>query len=678
MDTAMPSQTSEPPSATRYSTTPGSESGATAKPSGGIAYQPALDGLRGLALLAIAVYHSGVGWAPGAFLSVSTFFTLSGFLITALLIREQETTGGISLRGFWTRRLRRLMPAALAAVALITLASILLADAAQLDRLRGDALSSLGYVANWHFILAGDSYEAIFSSPSPFTHFWTLAIEEQFYVLFPPLVALLLVGGQRNRRRLAAIAFGVLTVVSVIWSNVLLSGGSRLDRLYFGTDTRLPELLAGGLLALWWTGRPAAKGSARSRIRGSSSLALVAVLVLWLVADREDHFWYRGGLIVYSLLTLAVILGAVERHGLVRRVLANRPLVWVGTVSYAAYLIHWPVLVWLRQHTAMPAWQRLVLGMALSLVAAEASRRWIERPVRTSSWDSRTTVRLAGIGAGVVAALVLIVSATATAPGPTIDFEAAAARQAEIADSVAARNQVETAAAAGALRVATFGDSTAFMTGTGLAEWGFAHPQQWLPSNGVAGIGCGLLTNVTRRTKGEVLTEPTECAGWSEQWATDADKYQPQVAVVQFGPWEVVDQQLDRQGPFRAIGSDAELDSRVRAALENAVEVLRERSDLILLVLPPNIDVGRSNGRSPSDPFPESDPARMERFRSMLLEVDARFDDVGVVDLAGWLAQRSDDGVLRPDGVHFTEATSSTVADWLAPEILRLAGRPRS
>lgn len=625
-------------------------------------------------MLAIAVYHSGVGWAPGAFLSVSTFFTLSGFLITALLIREQETTGGISLRGFWTRRLRRLMPAALASIAVITVAAIFLADGAQLDRLRGDALSSLGYVANWHFILAGDSYEAIFSSPSPFTHFWTLAIEEQFYVLFPPLVVLLLMGGRRDRRRLAAVAFGVLTVASVVWSNVLLSGGSRLDRLYFGTDARLPELLAGGLLALWWTGRPAVKGVARSRVRRASSLALVGVLALWILADRQDHLWYRGGLVLYSVLTLSVILGAVQRRGPVRRVLSIRPLVWVGTVSYAAYLIHWPVLVWLRQYTALPAWQRLVLGLALSLAAAEASRRWIERPVRTSSWDTRTTVRLAGIGAMVVAALILVVSDTATAPGPTIDFEAAGARQAEIADAVATRDEAETAAAAQALRVATFGDSTAFMTGTGLAEWGFAHPQQWLPSNGIAGIGCGLLTNVTRRTKGEVLTDPAECAGWPDQWAADADRYRPQVAVVQLGPWEVVDQQLDRGGPFRVIGEDAELDSRLSVALDAAVNMLRARSDLVLLVLSPSIDVGRSNGRSPTDPFPESEPARMERFRDMLRAVDARFDDVGVVDLAGWLERRPDDGMLRPDGVHFTETTASTVADWLAPEILRLAG----
>ncbi len=633
----------------------------------GISYQPALDGLRGLALLAIAVYHSGVGWAPGAFLSVSTFFTLSGFLITSLLIREHEVTGGISLRDFWTRRLRRLMPAALATIALIVLAAIALGDSAQLSRLRGDGIASLTYVANWHFIVAGDSYAAIFSSPSPFTHFWTLAIEEQFYVLFPLVVAGLLAWGRGSRRVLAG-AFAVLAVASIAWSSHLAGSGARIDRMYFGTDTRLAELLAGGLLALWWLGRPAPRGVARSRLRGVSSLALVAVVVLWLVADREAGYWYRGGLSLYALLTVLVMLGAVQRRGPVRSLLSVRPLVWVGKVSYAGYLVHWPILVWLQQHTGLAAPARLAIGLTASFIVAGLSQRFIERPIRTSSWTARTTGVFAGTGVAVVLALVVLVTAVVSTDGPAIDFEAAAARRAEVMEAVGKGAQTNAAAP----RVATFGDSTAFMTGTGLADWGFDHLDQWTPAGGISGIGCGLLTNVTRMTKGESLDDPAECATWKADWVADAEQQHPDVSVLQLGPWEVVDQQLGRKGPYRTIGKDPELDQAIRTELRNAVDLLLVHSKLVVLLASPDIDVGRVDGRSPAEAFPESEPARMELFRTMLRDVAATDDRIVVLDLAGWLADHPDERSLRPDGVHFTNDTARTVAEWLGPQILSL------
>ena len=637
----------------------------------GITYQPALDGLRGLALLAIAVYHSGVGWAPGAFLSVSTFFTLSGFLITSLLLREQEVTGRISLRDFWTRRLRRLMPAALATIALIVLAAIALGDSAQLSRLRGDGIASLTYVANWHFILAGDSYDAIFSSPSPFTHFWTLAIEEQFYVVFPLVVAALLAWG-RGSRKVLALAFGALALVSIGWSSHLVDSGARIDRMYFGTDTRLAELLAGGLLALWWLGRPALTGPARARLRGVSSLALVGVVVLWLVADREAAYWYRGGLSLYALLTVVVMLGAIQQRGPVRSLLSVRPLVWVGKVSYAGYLVHWPILVWLQQHTGLTAPTRLAIGLPIAFGVAGLSQRFVERPIRTSSWTARTTGVLAGTGVVSVLALGVLVTAVVSTDGPAIDFEEAADRRAEVQQAVEDDKRTNEAAP----KVATFGDSTAFMTGTGLADWGFDHLDQWTPAGGRSAIGCGLLTDVTRMTKGESLDDPAECARWKTDWAEDAEHHDPDVSVVQLGPWEVVDQQLGRKGPYRTIGEDAELDEAIRRELRAAVDLLLERSELVVLLASPDIDVGRVDGRSPAEAFPESDPARMEAFRGMLREVAATDDRIVVLDLAGWLATHPDERTLRPDGVHFTNETARTVAEWLGPQILALARTP--
>ncbi|HEY6532107.1 MAG TPA: acyltransferase, partial [Acidimicrobiales bacterium] len=210
---------------------------------------PGLDGLRGLAVIGVLLFHGGFTWAKGGFLGVSTFFTLSGFLITNLLVREWDSTDAIRLGRFWVRRFRRLLPAALIAIALIGLIWWRIGTPEQLATLRADMLAALGYVANWRFFSAGTSYADLFSAPSPLQHFWSLAIEEQFYVIFPLVVlGLMRLGG---RRVLTAVLVAA-TLASVVLELAL---GGNIDRVYYGTDTRAAELLLGALLAVWWSGR---------------------------------------------------------------------------------------------------------------------------------------------------------------------------------------------------------------------------------------------------------------------------------------------------------------------------------------------------------------------------------------------------------------------------------------
>ncbi len=166
-------------------------------------YQPALDGLRAVALLGVVGYHAGIDWLRGGFLGVSTFFTLSGFLITTLLLQERRTTGGIALDSFWERRIRRLLPAAMVTIVLTTILVAVVADASQLDRLRADAFGSLFHFSNWRFIAEGDSYGALFQSPSFFRHFWSLAVEEQYYFVVPALLAISLRAAGGATRRFA-------------------------------------------------------------------------------------------------------------------------------------------------------------------------------------------------------------------------------------------------------------------------------------------------------------------------------------------------------------------------------------------------------------------------------------------------------------------------------------------
>lgn len=635
-------------------------------PSATLPYEPGLDGLRGLALLAIIVYHSGLDWAPGAFLSVSTFFTLSGFLITALLLAEHQRGGGISLRQFWSRRLRRLLPASLVAIAAITVAAMAFADSTQLSRLRGDALAATAYVANWRFIAAGDSYAAGFESPSPFTHFWTLAIEEQFYIALPLVVVTVLVVTRGSRRVLAGV-FAVMTLASLAWSIRLESDGATTDRLYFGTDVRSAELLMGALLAIWWMRREEPLGdSARRAIRVAAPLALVVMLCSWMVADLQQRAFYRGGLLAYAGLTLVVILGCFEGSGPVAWLTRRRPLVWIGTISYGAYLLHYPVLLWFGQRSSWPALVRLLLVLPPVLLVAHLSVRFFEGPIRRGDL-LRTPRRAAALGlGGVIGTVVLILGVTAAVePAEATDLDALAQLQRFV-------EQTEAQQRSDAPRIGFFGDSSALMTSRGVSSLSLDDPDELVVTKGWTTLGCGVLAGGDRVVRGERLPLDAECVGWERRWAEASAEQPSDLAVVQLGPWEVLDQQLARGGPVLTIGTP-EFDVELLAQLRRAVEVLSVDNEHVVFLAPPDIDVGRVDGRSPARAFDESDPARMARFRELLDEVAAADPRVKVVTVDEWYAvDDAEDRRLRPDGVHFTDPTSLEVAPSLSELLLQL------
>jgi peptidoglycan/LPS O-acetylase OafA/YrhL len=237
--------------------------GTRAAPSGGIAeprphpprsssalghYNPGLDGLRAVAVAAVLCFHGGFSWAVGGYLGVSTFFTLSGFLIMSLLLRSAESPGGPNLRTFWSNRFRRLLPAALLALCVVWVFAATVASAAQLRVLPGQVLGCLTYVVNWVFVATRTSYADLFAAPSPVQHFWSLAVEEQLYLVIPLTLWLLL----RWTRSLKAIGlvFGALVAASVVEMLLLHRSGASADRLYYGTDTRSAEVFVGVVLAV--------------------------------------------------------------------------------------------------------------------------------------------------------------------------------------------------------------------------------------------------------------------------------------------------------------------------------------------------------------------------------------------------------------------------------------------
>jgi peptidoglycan/LPS O-acetylase OafA/YrhL len=352
-----------------------------------VPYVPALDGLRAVAVVAVLVYHASLGWLKGGFLGVEVFFVISGYLITLLLVSEHEKTGGIGFRRFWFRRARRLLPAVYMLLLVVSITVVLFVRDQAL-RTRGDVAAGLTYTTNWYLISSGTSYFDSFGRPPLLRHLWSLAVEEQFYLVWPLLLALLLWVCRRRPERMAipmlAMVAGSTLLMAVLYDPVDPS------RVYYGTDTRAGGLILGALLALFWRpaylkrGGVAARGPALDVV-GIGGLAVLGI-VMMTVGD-QDAFLYRGGFLVVGLATVACIAMATHPRSKTAKVLGLAPIVWIGTRSYAIYLWHWPVYVLTRPGIDVPwsASETFAVRLILTGVLAELSYRLIERPIRNGA-----------------------------------------------------------------------------------------------------------------------------------------------------------------------------------------------------------------------------------------------------------------------------------------------------
>lgn len=347
-------------------------------------YFPALDGLRAVAVMAVLVYHSGIGWLPGGFLGVEVFFVISGYLITSMLLSERSGSGRVNLGAFWARRARRLLPAVFALVlAVLAYSAIFLPG--EVAELRWDALAAAGYVSNWYQIFHHESYFETLGRPSLLRHLWSLAVEEQFYLLWPVFFALVL---GRIRPRYAVAAIVTLAAASAAFMAARYEPYADPSRIYYGTDTRAAGLLLGAALAFLWIpgSLPAAIVAATRRTVGTYGfLGLVGLLGLAIAVSEADPFLYQGGFLVVALLT-ALVIGAAVHPGAqdMQRILGWRPLVWIGLRSYSIYLWHWPVFMVTRPHAdiALDGVPLLALRLAIAFALAELSYRFVETPFR--------------------------------------------------------------------------------------------------------------------------------------------------------------------------------------------------------------------------------------------------------------------------------------------------------
>jgi peptidoglycan/LPS O-acetylase OafA/YrhL len=377
-------------------------------------YIGALDGVRALAVAGVLLYHGGVAWLPGGFLGVDVFFVLSGFLITSLLMAELRATARIDLVRFWIRRARRLLPAAFVviAVCLLVMAVFPLGDVA---RTRGDAVASFAYVNNWHQVLAERSYFESFGRPSLLEHLWSLAVEEQFYLLWPLFLGFALTRLGRRRTMLVTVAAAGASALAM---GLLFDGGGDPSRVYFGTDTHASGLLIGALLAFLWplgSFHGAPRAGAVWVLDAAAVTGLAAVLAAMATAHDFDPWIYRGGIAAVGVAA-AVLIAAVSHPACtIGRALAVAPLRWIGQRSYGIYLWHWPVMALTRPgaDVAWPSWVLVPLQIAATVLLAAGSYRWIEQPIRTGAaraWlDRRPPRRRLELALG--AALALVVAA---------------------------------------------------------------------------------------------------------------------------------------------------------------------------------------------------------------------------------------------------------------------------
>ena len=423
-----------------------------------VPYLPGLDGMRALAVMAVMVYHANADWLPGGYLGVEVFFVISGYLITLLLISEKERTSTVDMKHFWFRRARRLLPALFTMLIAITIWTSLF-DRDALGKLRGDVIAALLYVSNWYQIWTGAGYTAS-NEFAPLRHLWSLAVEEQFYVVWPLVMFALLKGGTRRIAGLSRWLVGVALFITLVTALVYTSGPigtpevtpdaywsiagreiSKFDWSYLGTFSRAAGLLLGAAFAMVWRPVAVMRGPLRTKGHLLDLVAVLGLLILaamvwwmWLISPSGGNpFLFRGGFLLCAVATLMMVAAVTHERAATSRVLSIPVLLWVGTRSYGLYLYHWPIYQIIRGIAGVHLkFHEFVFAMIATGIVTELSYRFIETPIRKGtmreSWhrlrrSPSTGARNAVLGAGVVFVTFAVFAGVSLATADVVENE---------------------------------------------------------------------------------------------------------------------------------------------------------------------------------------------------------------------------------------------------------------
>ena len=626
-----------------------------------LAHQPALDGIRSIAVALVLLFHLGLGWITGGYLGVSVFFTLSGFLITSLLVGQHQQRGVVDLPQFYQRRARRLVPAGLLTIAIVcVLAACRLVQIG--TTFRRDVVSAMFQVLNWTQLFGHQSYADLFRAPSPVAHFWSLGIEEQFYLLWPIVLLLVIRALQRHAitERLVWVVGGcwLLTAVSAplsahFWSN---------SAAYYATWARAGEVFAGAVVAVAVAGRTLPRW-----LRHLTAPALAAIVLLSMFTPSGRGWAFQGGLPLFGILSALLVL-SVQVPGWCVNMLSFRPLTWLGTISYGVYLFHWPVfLVFTSDRVHVHGWLLHVVRLAVTVAAATLSFYVFERPIRHGvrlPSVRRLTVAMTSFVA-VVAALALLM------PLPSTREATAAPHIIEVTTTAPSGSSPNTSTPVGVsttqpprhLTMAFFGDSV----------------PAWLLRDGAGGLtdsnvtivnaaneACdGMAKSIPARGRGDaVLHEADGCEHWPTYYpgVINDPGRRIDVAVLVLGMSVALDHQVD--GKWLSPCTDL---TWYTADVQQRLDYFKRFDVPVVFVLPADL------GARSTFVMPDDYAARMTCVRSALAALVSR-NSVPFIDLDPAVCPQADCNAIKSrDGVHVDPEHAVEVLNWLVSKVRLIA-----
>jgi peptidoglycan/LPS O-acetylase OafA/YrhL len=673
-------------------------------------YQPGLDGLRAISVVAVILYHAGFGWMRGGFFGVEVFFVVSGFLITSLLLDEREKNQRVNLGQFWVRRARRLLPALFTMMLSVAMWASMFGTAEQQSTLKRDLPWSIFYLGNWGQILGHAPYFAS-ADPPLLRHLWSLAVEEQWYLIWPLVfIAAMSVGTGRLSSRakaFAATAFALMVLMFVLHAttpddgtiSVLGNQANRTNFMYLSTFTRASGLLLGAGAAFVWRPWRSTRKMLKfgTRLDPFGAVTLTLLVCIMSVAELTAGYVYQWLLALVSVLSILTIMVVVHPAALgFRALLSWRPLVEIGRRSYGLYLWHWPIFVFSHTYHS-GSYTRFVAATLITVAVSEVSYRFIETPIRNDfvhQWFRdqraamgsdrvrrirRTTTVLGVVGAIAVGMVGFYASvahfdpavggtevffSVPTIPLPTtVPFDPAVTTTAPVAPVVSVAPSLPR-------RVTIVGDSQAHALAINLPTG----IESTFTINDGSIDGCGVYdTGRVVSTRTSFRRSFADCSGWAEKWGRSASSAKAEVALVVLGAWDVFDLQLaDRTLMF----GTPEADSFYLAQLQQGIDSLKATGAHVALLevacMRPKDVKGAGVPALPE----RGDDTRTGHVNDLLKQAAAK-DPTHVTFVAGPQAWCSDQAIsvdlaYRWDGVHVYKAGANLIFLIITPALLEL------